>query len=200
MRKNISGALEPFHSSKDLLKMVPEASNFAELSFIDVVNIDSTNIDPSIWTKITKIINENKNNYDGFIITHGTDTMAYTASALSYVFHNFNKPIILTGSQKPLEDIPSDAPNNLINSIIVATKIEKGVIIVFGQKILQGNRSTKVSESDLEPFDSPMIKPIGTIRLEPEINHLSIPKNNSNVEGGINFDSNIITLKITPGI
>ena len=68
------------------------------------------------------------------------------------------------------------------------------------KKILQGNRSTKVSESDLEPFDSPMIKPIGTIRLEPEINHLSIPKNNSNVEGGINFDSNIITLKITPGL
>ena len=167
IRKNRSGALEPFHYAKDLLKMVPEATRFAELSFIDVINIDSTNMDPSIWTKIAEIIIKNKDNYDGFVVTHGTDTMSYTASALSYVLHNFNKPIILTGSQKPLEDIPSDAPNNLINAIIVATKVKKSVLIVFGQKILLGNRSTKISESDLEPFDSPMVKPIGIIRIEP---------------------------------
>lgn len=199
MRKNSSGALEPFHYAKDLLKMVPEAARFAELSFIDVINIDSTNMDPSIWTKIAETIIKNKDNYDGFVITHGTDTMSYTASALSYALHSFNKPVILTGSQKPLEDIPSDAPNNLINAIIVATKVEKGVLIVFGQKILQGNRSTKVSESDLEPFDSPMISPTGIIRLEPEINNLTY-FNNINLPENIEFDSNIISIKITPGL
>ncbi|PIP63800.1 hypothetical protein CO165_01430 [Candidatus Roizmanbacteria bacterium CG_4_9_14_3_um_filter_33_18] len=200
MKKNKSGALEPFHDANDLIKMVPEVEKFANFSFIQLVNIDSTNMDPLIWTKITKTIIEKKMDYDGFVITHGTDTMAYTASALSYALHNINKPIIITGSQKPLKDIPSDAPNNLINAVIAATQMKGGVLIVFGQKILQGNRSTKISESDLEPFDSPMVPPVGIIRLEHEINNIYIQKNHKDFLNNINFDSNIITVKITPGL
>lgn len=200
MKKNKSGALEPFHDANDLVKIVPDIEKFANLSFIQLVNIDSTNMDPSIWTKITKTIIENEKNYDGFVITHGTDTMAYTASALSYALHNINKPIIITGSQKPLRDIPSDAPNNLINAVIAATQMKHGTLIVFGQKILQGNRSTKVSESDLEPFDSPMVPPVGIIRLEHEINNIHVQKNHKDFFSNINFDSNILTVKITPGL
>lgn len=201
MRRNGSGSLEPFHSAKDLSNMIPnEAKKFAQLSYIQIINIDSTNMDPSIWTILSKTIIENIDSYDGFVITHGTDTMAYTASALSFSLNDFNKPIILTGSQKPLEDIPSDAFNNLINAIIVATKIEKGIFIVFGQKILQGNRSTKISESSLEPFDSPMVPPAGMIKLEPEINNIFTFENNVKSSKNINFDSNIITVKVTPGL
>ena len=200
MRRNNLGALEPFFNASDLLKMIPDAAKFAELSFIQIINIDSTNMDPSIWTKIAQTIINNESKYDGFVITHGTDTMAYTSSALSYALININKPIILTGSQKPLEDIPSDAFNNLINAVIISTKIEKGVYIVFGQKILLGNRSTKINESELEPFDSLMVPPAGMIKLKPEISNMFIFKKNKNTLTNINFDSNIIIVKIMPGL
>lgn len=200
MRKNDKGVLTPFHNAKDLLKFYPELSVFADISYIQIVNIDSTNMQPSIWTKISQTILNNQNKYDGFVITHGTDTMAYTASALSFSILKVKKPVILTGSQKPLEDIPSDAKNNLINAVIVATKLSRGVFIVFGSKILQGNRATKISESNLEAFDSLMVIPTGTIQLEAEINNQYLIKDNNGIPSNIKFDSNIISVKITPGL
>lgn len=200
MRKNKTGALTPFHNANELLKFFPEISKFAKISFTQIVNIDSTNMDPLIWTKIAKNIIENQNQYDGFVITHGTDTMAYTASALSYAVNQVKKPIVLTGSQKPLEDIPSDAANNLFNAIISATKLSQGIFIVFGQKILQGNRATKINESSLDPFDSPMVEPVGRIHLYIEINNKFLITSNKNIPFNITFDPNIISIKITPGL
>jgi len=201
MRKNTAGSLEPFHNANELLNFFPEISKFAEISFIEIINIDSTNMDPSIWTKIARTIIDNENKYDGFVVTHGTDTMAYTASALSYAVIKVKKPVVLTGSQKPLDDIPSDAGNNLINSIIMASKLTQGVFIVFGSKILQGNRASKISESSLDAFDSPMTVPVGEIRLEPEINNQYLFGDyDHNISSNINFDANIISVKITPGL
>jgi len=200
MKRNKNKALEPFHNPNDLLKFHPEVSKFAQISTIEIINIDSTNVEPTLWTKIAEIIFANQNKYDGFVITHGTDTMAYTASALSYAICKVGKPIVLTGSQKPFEDIPTDAKNNLINAVIVATKLSQGVYIVFGQKILQGNRTTKISESNLEAFDSPMVSPVGSIQLETEIHNQYLNKDNKNISFNIKFNPNIISIKITPGL
>lgn len=199
MRKNEKGALTPFHNAEELLKFFPELSKFAEIDFIQIVNIDSTNMEPKIWTKIAKTVIDNENKYDGFVITHGTDTMAYTASALSYALINVGKPIVMTGSQKPLEDIPSDAGTNLINSVSLVSKLPKGVFIVFGQKILQGNRTTKIYESSLDPFDSPIVEPVGTIQLEPEIKNKYV-LNNKKIPVNLDFDPNIISFKTIPGL
>lgn len=200
MKRNKKGALSPFYNVKDLLNFVPQLDQLAEISVIQLVNIDSTNIEPKFWTILAKTIKENIDKYDGFVITHGTDTMSYTASAISFALSNINKPIIFTGSQKPIFDIDSDATSNLINAVIVASKFNIGVSIVFGTKILQGNRSSKINESNLDAFDSPFVNQLGTIKLEPEIRTNSITTGKNNISNNINFDPNIIIVKISPGL
>jgi L-asparaginase len=200
MKRNKKGVLTPFYNAKDLLNFVPQLNQLAEISVIQLANIDSTNIEPKFWTTLAETIKENIGKYDGFVITHGTDTMAYTASAISFALQGINKSIIFTGSQKPLEDIPSDASSNLINSVLVASQYKLGSCIVFGQKILQGNRATKISESSLDPFDSPMALPLGNILLEPQITSSYRLKTHKNLTFNIKFDPNIIVIKITPGL
>ncbi|OGF99878.1 hypothetical protein A2Y99_00540 [Candidatus Gottesmanbacteria bacterium RBG_13_37_7] len=201
MRKNKIGALVPFYDSNELLTKYPDLKKVAKITIKKVVNIDSTNIEPKIWTKIATEIRNVYHLFDGFIVTHGTDTMAYTASALSFALRNLNKPVILTGSQKPPDDLTSDAYNNMINAAIIATKKIPYVLIVFGSKILLGNRATKVSESRLNAFDSPMQHEIGEIALEPIINITPAKINeNKHLEFKPNFDPRILVINIHPGL
>lgn len=197
---NKNGVLAPFYNADDLLNFVPQLNKLATISVIQLANIDSTNVEPKFWTKLSETIIENKDKYDGFVITHGTDTMAYSASAISFTLSFINKPIVFTGSQKPIADIASDAPNNLINAVLVSLKLESGIVIVFGTKILQGNRSTKISESNLEAFDSLMASPLGGIKLEPEIYSTYGNEKQKNTIENIDFDPNIIIVKLTPGL
>ena len=138
---------------------MPQVEKTSHYYFRTVRNVDSSNIHPSFWTTLIEAIIQRKDEFDGFVVTHGTDTMAYSASAVSFALRNIPNSIVFTGAQKPVEDSPSDAVNNLINAVIVASRFNVGVSIVFGPKILQGNRSTKVSESSLDAFDSPMVAP-----------------------------------------
>lgn len=200
MQRNKKGVLAPFYNAKNLINFVPQLNQLADISVIQLVNIDSTNIEPKFWTTLAKTIKENIGKYDGFVITHGTDTMAYTASAISFALHNIDKPIIFTGSQKPITDIPSDASNNLINAVIVASKFKTGASIVFGPKILRANRSTKVSESTLDAFDSPIVSPLGIISLEPLITSSYLPKIKKTSSFNMTFDPNIAVIKIIPGL
>ena len=126
--------------------------DFLELSPL----LDSSNVSFIEWNNIAKIIVDNYANYDGFVILHGTDTMAYTSSALSFILHGLDKPVVLTGSQIPLSEIRSDARDNLISSIIIAGEgFVKEVCLCFGGKLLRGNRATKTSADRLVAFDSP---------------------------------------------
>jgi len=111
--KETENGLAPSVSSHDLCQSVPETASFCELDAIQLFNIDSTNIQPEHWLQIARTIEAHFDAYDGFVITHGTDTMAYTAAAMSYLIQNPGKPIILTGSQKPLLDPITDAKKNL---------------------------------------------------------------------------------------
>lgn len=201
MKRNVDGALAPYFTSRSLLHMVPQLSDFANITVIEVSNLDSSNMTTDIWTKLADTIKTNYDIYDGFVVTHGTDTMAYTASAISFVFHDAKKPIVFTGAQKPLEQVPSDAINNLINAVILAGKEHVGVAICFGPKILQGNRATKVSESSLDAFDSPMVKPMGEISLE---QYIRIPEKPKKHQFGdwrhTTFDPNIMEIQLIPSI
>lgn len=201
MKNNKNNTLAPFYKGKDLFKKIPYIGKIANITVNEVLNIDSTNMDPSFWSKLATIISNNYLKYDGFVITHGTDTMAYTASAMSFALGNLNKPIIFTGSQKTIDDIPTDAERNLINSVIVATLDIAGVLIVFGSKILYGNRSTKMSESNLDAFDSPMLPAVGEISLEIELNNLKFKNRNNNpFFCKADFDKDIISIVVTPGL
>lgn len=201
MKKDKERVLVPFYKGNVLLKKVPSLIKIAQITVKEVTNIDSTNAQPHFWSKLASTISDNYYKYDGFVITHGTDTMAYTASALSFALGNLDKPVIFTGSQKPIDDIPTDAESNLINSIIVATYDIAGVFIVFGSKILYGSRSTKVSESDLDAFDSPMVAPIGEISLVPKLNNFPKKVKIKNpLICKADFDKDVISIVVTPGL
>ena len=128
--------------------------------------LDSSNVTVTEWNKIGALINENYDLFDGFVILHGTDTMAYTASALSFTLENLGKPVIITGSQIPLFEVRSDGLDNLVTAMIVAGEGRVNeVALCFGKKLIRGNRSTKVSTSHLNAFSSPnypLLADIGT--------------------------------------
>ncbi|MBQ6623097.1 MAG: asparaginase, partial [Mogibacterium sp.] len=118
--------------------------------------LDSTNVKYEQWNQIAHAIEDNYSAYDGFVVLHGTDTLAYSASALSFMFEGLNKPVVFTGSQIPLCELRSDGRDNLITSIIIAADgIANGVGLYFGNYLYRGNRTTKYSADGMEAFASP---------------------------------------------
>lgn len=129
--------------------------------------LDSSNIALAQWNQIGRAISERYENYDGFVVLHGTDTMAYTASALSFMLEGLAKPVVITGSQIPLCELRSDARDNLITSMLIAGQgIVKEVCLYFGGKLLRGNRSTKASSDGLIAFESPNYHPLAEAGID----------------------------------
>ncbi len=189
---------------------VPELRKFGyrlhSVSF-EPVN-DSSNIDPGIWTKIAGIIEEGYDNFDGFVILHGTDTMAYSASALSFMLENLRKPVIFTGSQLPIGLLRTDGRDNLITAIEIAAEQANDlpavpeVCIYFDNKLTRGNRSTKISAEHFDAFSSPNYPPLAEVGLHLKYyNNLIrfIPADRKLVVHG-SFDDNVAILKLFPGI
>lgn len=164
--------------------------------------IDSSNLTPTLWNKIAQLIYQNYHKYDSFIVLHGTDTMAYTASALSFMLENLNKPVIITGSQVPLIDVRNDASDNIINSMYIASYCNiNEVCLFFHGKLFRGNRAKKVSSIRYAAFASPNFSPLGTVEIEINLNkkHLLQPTNEEFSITKIN-KTNIAILKLFPGI
>jgi L-asparaginase len=133
--------------------------------------LDSSNMTPAEWVEIARDIVSNYDRYDGFVVLHGTDTMAYTASALPFLLDGLGKPVIITGSQIPLCEIRNDARENLITSLMLAANYAiPEVCLYFGGKLLRGCRATKVSAAGFAAFDSPNCPPLGTVGIDIEIN------------------------------
>lgn len=149
--EGLAPAVEP----EALLEAVPEIRTFCEPHAVQILNIDSTNLQPENWLQMVQVVKENYNSYDGFVITHGTDTMAYTASALSYLIQNTDKPIVLTGSQKPIGYGISDARKNLNDSFVLACEDKMaGVYLVFDGKAIFGTRARKIKSKSYDAFES----------------------------------------------
>ncbi len=146
--------LAPNIKSEDILSLLPELKNDFIIESQDILNLDSSNIQPEEWQYIAQIISTKLPFYDGIIITHGTDTMAYTASALSFMLRNLNKPVVLTGAQIPIEQMFTDAKRNLqIAFAAVASGIPR-VMIAFYDKLINGCRSSKVRTLGFNAFES----------------------------------------------
>jgi L-asparaginase len=165
--------------------------------------IDSSNVQPSLWEELADIIGKNYKWYDGFVILHGTDTMAYTASALGYMLKNLAKPVILTGSQLPLGVIRTDAKRNLITAIeiAVAETIVPEVCIYFNSQLFRGNRAEKFSSSKFDAFQSlnyPMLAEAGVTMDYNTKAIKKIPRGKFSIEHG--FDANVALIKIFPGM
>ncbi|MCX6254523.1 MAG: asparaginase [Bacteroidia bacterium] len=204
-----AGSLVPI-DFRHISDHVPELRKFGydlhSISF-DPVN-DSSNIDPGIWVKLAEIIEENYNNFDGFVVLHGTDTMAYTASALSFMLENLGKSVILTGSQLPIGLLRTDGRENLITAIEIAAAMENGlaavpeVCIYFDNKLTRGNRTTKMSAEHFDAFYSPNYHPLAEVGLHLKYfnNLISYPAKDKKLIVHKAFDNNVAILKLFPGI
>lgn len=206
----VTGSLCPF-SFEEIVKEVPEIQEFDfeidTLIFEEL--IDSSNLKPEVWVRLCNIIKENYEKYDGFVILHGTDTMAFSASALSFMIDNLSKPVVLTGSQLPIGTIRTDGKENLITAVEIAAAKEDGkaiipeVCILFGDKLFRGNRTTKHTAEHFNAFASYNYPPLAKIGIHIHYNYPAIlPKENK--DGGIvintHIDTNVAILKIFPGI
>ena len=149
------GGLAPQLRAKDILSCVPQLESLCRVSALQLFNIDSTNMSPADWLQIAACVKENYFRYDGFVITHGTDTMAYTASALSYLIQNSSKPIVLTGSQKSIYDTETDARRNLYDAFLAAQDDSLfGVLLVFDGRVICGTRARKTRTKSMNAFSS----------------------------------------------
>lgn len=205
-----TGALENY-DFEQLQKQVPELKKFKFK--IDSCQleppVDSSDMEPSMWTELVRMIHENYDRYDGFVILHGTDTMSYTASALSFMLEDLTKPVILTGSQLPIGMVRTDGKENLLTSIEIAAANVKGrpmvpeVCVFFENHLLRGNRTTKFNAEDFNAFSSfnyPSLAHVGIhIKYETAVIHytseLDLP-----LKPHFLMDTNVAVLKLFPGI
>ena len=146
--------LVPELTSEQLLRRVPGISKICHVDCMQLFSLDSTNIMPSHWVEMAKAVREHYDDYDGFVISHGTDTMAYTAAALSYLIQRSPKPIVLTGAQKPIGFETTDSKQNLRDAFAVAASDMAGVMLVFNGKIILGTRVRKTRSKSFEAFSS----------------------------------------------
>ncbi len=205
------GTLKPFNFNS-LLEEVPELRKFSLNidSFTFSPLIDSSDIEPSTWQSLARLIRDRYEAYDGFVILHGTDTMAYSASALSFMLDNLSKPVIFTGSQLPIGRPRTDGKENLISAVEIASAkdiyggaVVPEVCICFNSQLFRGNRSTKVNATGFDAFCSPNYPPLATAGINIKYNsgfiHYSAEqKRNLNIHDRL--DTRVSILKLHPGI
>ncbi len=158
------GGLAPGLPPEELLGRVPDARTFCQVDAVQPMNLDSTNITPSHWLELAGVVEENYHRYDGFVICHGTDTLAYSGAALSYLIQGTHKPIVLTGAQKPIDREDTDARQNLLDSLRFASCGDSGVCIVFGGHVIAGTRARKTRTKSYNAFSSINFPDLAEIR------------------------------------
>ena len=147
--------LHPELTLEEILEYIPSISRLCKVDTFQLCNIDSTNISPDIWTDLVRAIRDRYEEYDGFVICHGTDTMAYTAAALSYLIQGSPKPIVVTGAQRPINVEVTDSKTNLYDSFLYAASEDSaGVQIVFNGKVILGTRARKTHTKSFQAFSS----------------------------------------------
>lgn len=203
-----SGALQPYPFT-DIYKLMPVLRNFdyklESVSFDPL--IDSSNVTPSFWIKLAIVIEENYEKYDGFVVLHGTDTMSYSASMLSFMLENLNKPVIFTGSQLPMGVVRTDGRDNFINAIEIAAAQINGkplvpeVAIYFENKLMRGNRTSKFNAENFNAFLSGNYPPLAEVGVHIRYNTEMIMKpGHLGLKVNKELDNSVIILKLFPGI
>jgi L-asparaginase len=209
MKDPNSGALKAFDFN-NLLKKIPELKllecDIKTISFIKP--IDSSNMNPDYWVQIAEIIEENYDSFNGFVVLHGSDTMSYSASALSFMLENLSKPVIFTGSQLPIGDLRTDAKENLITSIQMASQRHNGKPIIkevglyFEYKLYRGNRTTKINADHFEAFESLNYHCLAESGVHLKVYKEYLLKTNPRKKLKVHkvFSTNIALIKLFPGI
>lgn len=195
-----SDGLEPHHSSV-MEHALDQLRHHYEITVQDVMCLDSSNIRPEDWQRIARCVFENREAFDGIVVSHGTDTMAYTASAVSFMLPNIDRSVVFTGSQLPLTDVLSDGQDNLRTAFAMAASGHPGVFIAFDRKVMLGCRAVKVRASDFSAFESVNARYAGIVSshglvIDPKA--LPVSKGEPALRDAIS--QSVFLLKLTPGL
>ncbi len=197
-RKTETG-LAPGLTPEELLRHVPDARSLCKVDTVQPINLDSTNIAPEHWLLLAGIIEKQYAGYDGFVICHGTDTLAYTAAALSYLIRRTRKPIVLTGAQKPIDQEDTDARQNLLDSLWYACAGDSGVCIVFGGHVIAGTRARKMRTKSYNAFTSINFPDLAEIRDQKIVRFIPCAETGEPVFFH-KLNTNVMLLKLIPGL
>ncbi len=191
--------LKPELTSAQLLRYIPDISDICAVECLQLFSLDSTNIQPVHWIRIASAIREHYREYDGFVVSHGTDTMAYTAAALSYLIQGVPKPIVLTGAQKPIGFETTDSKQNLRDAFTVATSDMPGVMLTFNGKIIMGTRARKTRSKSFEAFSSINYPLLGMVQDGRIIRYIR-PESRAVPQFYDTLEPRVALLKLVPGL
>ena len=192
--------LEP-QNADVLERQIQELRAYYQITVQDVMCLDSSNMRPEDWQSIARHIFENKDRFDGIVVSHGTDTMAYTASAVTFMLPNLDRCVVFTGSQLPLEDTLSDAPDNLRTAFAMAASGHSGVFIAFDRKVMLGCRAVKVRASDFSAFESVNARYAALVSHRGlEVDPLALPVSHGQPQLREQVSNSVFLLKLTPGL
>ena len=193
--------LRPVLSSEELLAHMPALAQLCQPDTLALCSIDSTDMSPALWLDMARAIEQNYNRYDGFILCHGTDTLAYTAAALSYLVQNAGKPIILTGAQQPISGEITDAKKNLWDSVLCALDPgSRGVMVVFGGFVIAGTRAKKNKTISYDAFASVNFPHLSQVQGDRLVRYIETPPPAGPVQFSHGLDDKVFLLKLTPGM
>ena len=199
--KETGQGLAPAITSQEILGYVPAIGELCRVETIQLMNLDSSNLGPSHWLRMARAIEEHYDQYDGFVVTHGTDTMAYTAAALSYLIQFSPKPIVLTGSQKSICLENTDARMNLYNAFLyAASEGSRGVSLVFDGKVILGTRARKERTKSFNAFSSVDYPEIGVIRDGRLIRYLPALDAKESPDFYHTLEDRVLLLTLIPGM
>ena len=199
--KYTAEGLAPQISADELLEYIPEAREFCTIDTVQPFALDSTNVCADHWLKLARLIESKYEFYDGFVLCHGTDTMAYTAAALSYLIQNNRRPIVITGAQKPIDLAITDARSNLLDSLRFASHDRAhGISIVFGGKVIAGTRAKKEFSKSYNAFSSIDFPYLAVIQDRRILRYLPMLPYEKPVRFYENLSDNVFLLKLIPGI
>ncbi len=192
--------LEP-QNAGIMQRQITQMRTYYDITVQDVMCLDSSNIRPEEWQMIARHIFEHKDLFDGIVVSHGTDTMAYTASAVTFMLPGIDKPVVFTGSQLPLEDTLSDAPDNLRTAFAMAAAGYPGVFVAFDRKVMLGCRAVKVRASDFSAFESVNARYAGQVSHRGLVVDTQIlPPGHGAPQLRDTISKNVFLLKLTPGL
>ncbi|HLD07681.1 MAG TPA: asparaginase [Candidatus Peribacterales bacterium] len=195
-----TGRIDPVESLSEIHRFLPELQKEVALEFFPLANVGSSDVTPALWTEIAKTIEKLYDQFEGFVVVHGTNTMSYTAAALSFALQGLSKPVVLTGALLPLNDLAGDARQNLVYAIRAALLDIAEVCIVLGPRVLRGSRAKKVHESVHETFKSTRYPPLARFTRQFEMHSWHFVRRKRALSCKPTFDANVSLLTLHPGI
>ena len=195
-----SGRIEPIDSLSEIHRFLPELQKEVALKFYSITHVGSSDITPDHWVEIAEMIRRLYDQFDGFVVIHGTNTMSYTASALSFALQGLSKPVVFTGALLPINDLTGDGRMNLIFAIRTAQLDIAEVCIVLGPHVLRANRAKKVDQSFLSTFDTPKMLPLADFNIDVTLHPHRMVRRKRTLVVQPEFNPNVILLTLNPGL